>query len=189
MIHRAGLLLVVAGFATTAALAADALDQPYPYQTSGADVRQVLGDLTRRTGYPSVVHEAVRGTITVPNRDGTIADLLDEAAAQTRAVWWFDGLVVHFEPADELTTALLDSRGIPVTRIRAELEALALYDPRFPLRASADAAVLRASGPAGYVEQVTAVVARLVAVREGRRGEGEATGLFLPRIYHGRRSQ
>lgn len=189
LIHRAGVLLLVTGFAASAALAADALDEPYPYQASEADVRQVLADLTRRTGYPALVHEAVRGSVTIANGSGNIADLLDEAASQTRAIWWFDGLVVRFEPSDGLTTAFLDSRGIPVERIRAELQALDLFDPRFPLRASADAAVIRVTGPAGYVEQVTAVVARLVAVREGRRGEGEAVGLFLPRIYHGRTLQ
>ena len=177
--------------------AADLLDVTFPYQASGADVEQVLADVTRRVGIVARLSDGVAGEVTIENGDGRLVDVLDQAAAQVRAVWWYDGTILHVDSDDTLTATFLDPQGLSVAAITREMQALGFYDPRFEIRSSSNGSILRISGPQGYVDQAVSLVTALNTARRlgftapaGEVGAQEAaadvSSLYLPRVYRGR---
>lgn len=201
----AGLLAangLAGGVAAQVRDAGDLLAMRFPYQASGADVEQVLSDVTRQVGIVSRLSDGVSGTVTIENGEGRLVDVLDQTASQVRATWWYDGTILHVDSDATLTTLFVDPQGLSVDAINREMEALGLYDPRFELRASSNGSILRVSGPQGYVDQVVSLVTTLNAARRlgvaaagaqaagaaGEDGAPDPAGLYLPRVYRGRPS-
>ena len=163
----------------------DPLQMPFPLQASEADVRQVVSEIARRSGVGILVSDDVRGDVTIRSTDGSAADVLTEATSQVQAIWWYDGSIVHVESASRLTTVIISPNGLTLQAVQSELEALDLYDPRFPIRTSSDGSIFRVSGPEGYVSQVVALIETLAEVRRLQASGDEEFGLYLPRVYHG----
>lgn len=173
--------------ATFDAPASSVFDETFPYQASGVAMRQVVSDVARATGLIARIGEGVNGEqVTMRNEDGSVVEVLDEAASQAGATWWYDGAILHVEPAANITNALVNPRGLTRAFIYRELDALGLRNDRFPLWATADESVIRVTGPRGYVEQVVGLIATLIEVRNSRLGGSEETSFYIPRIYHGR---
>lgn len=172
--------------------AEDLHDIRFPYQASAADIEQVLSDVTRQAGVVARIGDAVEGEVTIDNGDGRLADVLDQTASQVGAVWWYDGTILHVDSDATLTTLFVDPQGLSVEAITREMEALGLYDPRFEIRSSSNGAILRISGPQGYVDQVVSLITtlnnarRLGLVPAGEEAGENASGLYLPRVYRGR---
>lgn len=184
---RASVLVSTGIFPLIGSVAADTvLNREFPYQASQVAVGQVIADLGRASDLVVRVGEGVDGTVTLRNASGTVGDVLNETAAQIGAVWWYDGAIVHLEPASETTSAFVNPRGLTRAFIDREMDALGLSDPRFALWATGDEGVIRVSGPRGYVEQVVALIGTLIEVRHSRTGGGDEAGFYIPRIYHGR---
>lgn len=183
-------MLAIAAAGGSAKADLEALNQSFPFQAVGAQIGEVVDELGRRTALVTRVAEGVDGEVTVSNEGGTARDLLEQATRQVDAVWWHDGVVLHVEREADLTTVLVDPAGLPIEFIEGEMAALDLADPRFPLQGSRDEAVVRVSGPAGYVEQVVALVTALVETRRVRVAPPTPeAGVFVPRVFRGRRLQ
>ena len=180
--------LMAGGVAAQAVDDSDVFAMRFPYQASGTAVDQVLSDVTRQAGIIIRLGDGVNGSVTIDNGDGTLIEVLEEAASQVSAVWWYDGTILHIDSDATLTTTFIDPQGLAVATIEGELRALGLYDPRFGLRSSSSGAILRVSGPQSYVDQVVALIATLNSAR--RLGlaitEDDVSGLYLPRVYRGR---
>ena len=162
------------------------LETPFPYMTMEADLREVLGDMGRRVGVTIRVNDAVRGSVSVDNADGDVGSMLDSVLSQVGATWWFDGLIFYVEPQASLQTRLMVSQGLTLREIEGEMRSLQLTDPRFPVTATADGSILRVAGPAGYVDQVVALVETLIAARRAQTGTPAELGQFRPRVFYGR---
>ncbi|MEM9341886.1 MAG: hypothetical protein AAGA87_02460 [Pseudomonadota bacterium] len=181
-------VLLIASLALTGkTMALDAkFTEPFPYVAMGSDVRAVLSDMGRRMGVTVRIDPAVTGEVSTENSQGTVQTLLDETLAQTGATWWYDGVILHVEPQDGLSSSLIISQGLGIPEIEAELATLDLLDGRFPLMSTADGAVIRVIGPRGYVEQVRNLVETLIQTRRARTGTPDEVGLYVPRVFHGR---
>ena len=163
------------------------MEQSFPYEASGMDVREVLGDLSRRSGTPVMMGDGLRADVTIRNAEGSVADFLNQVSVEAGALWWFDGVAIHVERGDSIQSALVEIRGVPLETIEEQLSALGLVDMRFPIRATGDGALVRVVGPAGYVEQMSALVSALVEIEVARRsGVTDPPAAFVPRVYYGR---
>ena len=163
------------------------MGRSFPYEASGVDVRQVLEDLSRRSGTPVLVGEGLRADVTIRNAEGSVADLLNQVAVEAGALWWFDGVAIHVERGDAIESALVEVRGVEIETILDQLAGLGLTDTRFPIRATGDGALVRVVGPAGYVQQMAAIVSALVEIEVARRsGVADPPAAFVPRVYYGR---
>lgn len=59
----------------------------------------------------------------------------------------------------------------------------------FPWRTTADGAILRVTGPKGYVEQVLLLINTLADMRRNRSSGDRTQGLYVPHVYYGRTLQ
>lgn len=185
--HQLVLVVLILLVSPTQGLSESVFHREFPYSANEASVRQVLSDLSRKTGLIAQVDDSIRAKVTVQNSEGTVGDLLDAALSQANATWWFDGAVLHVEPASEIKTVYLDTLSLSKRAIEREMENLGLFDTRFPLRTTSDGAVLKISGPGGYTDQVVSLISTLIEARRVRAGnEKDGLGLYLPRVYRGR---
>lgn len=156
---------------------------------AGADIQKAMSDMGRHAGFTVRIDPAVQGNVTVDNAAGSIETFLDEAMTQTRAIWWYDGVILYVEPKEGLSSALMVSQGLSLVALRKEMEALDLFDDRFPITATGDGAVIRIVGPQGYIKQVQNLADTLITSRRARTGTPEEAGLYIPRVFHGRALQ
>jgi type II secretory pathway component GspD/PulD (secretin) len=162
------------------------LSMPFPYVASETDLRDVLDALGRRLGLTVRMTEGLGGTVTIDNAQGDVRGLLREVSAQTGTIWWFDGAILRVEPADGLVTELVPTQGLDRAALERELRLLQIYDPRFAMTFGGGGAILRITGPVGYVAQVRSLVETLDATRRRRTDTPEEAGRYAPRVFYGR---
>lgn len=163
------------------------LAMDFPYEASDASAQQIFLDVSRRAGIVARLGDGVSGNVTIEGGGRSLVEVLNETSSQLSATWWFDGAILHVDSDETLSTVFVDPMGLSVRTIERELEALGLYDPRFALRASSNGAILRISGPRGYVDQVIALIETL---NQSRRfgapvRDGDTSAYYLPRIIRG----
>lgn len=185
-----GFAAVLALVAATSAIAGptdDLLDLPFPYEATETEVSQIASTLSARTSLPVRLSAEGIGPVTIRNREGSVRDLLDQLGSTSNLVWWIDGVAIHLEPRDTVTSRLVVVRGLPLDDIERNLGVFDLDDARFPLAATADAGVVRVGGPAGYVDAVAGLIETLVANRQRRTAGPASADPTLPRIFRGGR--
>ncbi|TWI35147.1 type III secretion protein C [Paracoccus sulfuroxidans] len=156
------------------------LENPFPYEAKEVGVEAMLQDLTRKTQVPVIVSKPIGGKLTLSNQDGSVRDALNMMSDQGQGIWWFDGSAVHVEPPGSIVSQLIGLDGITVTQLRDQMRAVGLENEQFPLRADANAEMVRIVAPQGYVDAVAELITHMV---ESRNPE---TGGHMPRIIRGR---
>lgn len=162
------------------------LNVAYPYASSGMKVEEVMAEFAQRTLLPISVSEALDGLVDVRNSAGTIGTFLNQIASKVQAVWWHDGIVLHLEPANSISSTYVEISDMPIDELKGQIADFGLDWEAFPIRISSDGALLRISGPESYVSQVTEVVERLVELRRNRPERVRRS--MQPRLYLGGRA-
>ena len=171
-----------------------------PLQTSGIELNQALREIGRVSGVPVIAAQGLRGTVALRDSGATLGEALDEVAAQSDTVWWYDGAALRFEDRAGMTSRLIALPGVPGDLVLRQVAALGLEDPRYPVRLAEGGEFLRVVGPAGYGEAVAELVT-LIAAQIGQRhkavqgalraandpGAAEVDLTGLPVIIHGLR--
>lgn len=139
------------------------LAQPFPYEARDVAVSEVIRQMSLRSGIPMIAAEGLSARVNVANAEGTLRDVLDSLATGGQIVWWFDGAAVHVEPPSALVSRLVPLKGVPLSELRAQMQALQMDETAWPLVASGDAQAVRVVGPQGYADAVAELVAALAA--------------------------
>ncbi|RMC34933.1 hypothetical protein C9E81_12655 [Paracoccus alkanivorans] len=158
----------------------DILAHPFPYRANDVQIEAVLQEMTQKTDIPVIAAEGVGGRVTISNPDGSLRDALDDMASQGHMVWWFDGVAVHVEPAGTVVSRLIGLDGVPVDELRNQMRELGLSDPHYPLRAGAEAGMIRVVAPQGYIDAVSELVEHMAAA-----SAPDAKSKGLPTIIRG----
>ncbi len=163
----------------------DLLNQPFPFEATEIDMTEIANTLSRRTTRPVRLKEGLSGRVSLRNPNGSVRDFLNELGLAADVVWWTDGVAIYLEPRAEVKSVLVYPKGLPLAEIEASLDALELDDARFPMRPTADAEVLRISGPGTYVDTVASLIETLIVARQRRTTGPIADDPSLPRIFRG----
>ena len=159
------------------------LERPFPYEATEVEIEAMLKDVTAKTGVPVILPERIRGGITLSNPQGSLRDALDAMARQGGAVWWFDGMAVHVEPAAAMVSRLIALDGFTIDELRGQMAATGLDDRQYPLRAAEGAEMVRVVGPRGYADAVAELAAHMA---QRRKPEAKAAPRALPTVIRGR---
>lgn len=127
--------------------------QKFSYLAQGKPVRDFLREFGASQGITVVVAKEVEGTV-----NGKF-DLLPESlialmSANFGFVWYFDGSILHINPASDVRTEILRLDGESIERLRQALERLNIPDSRFPITYDARQSTALVSGPLPYVALV-----------------------------------
>lgn len=159
----------------------DVLESPFPYRANDVQIEALLQEMTQKTGVPVMAAKGSDGRVTLSNPDGSLRDALDGMARQGQVVWWFDGVAVHVEPAETVVSQLIGLDGVSVGELRNEMRELGLSDPQYPLRAGAEAGMIRIVAPQGYIDAVSELATHMAAARAP-----DAVQKGLPTIIRGK---
>ena len=162
------------------------LDVSYPYAASDREIVEVMAEFAQRTLLPVSVSDALSGVVDVRNSSGTIGTFLNQIASKVQAVWWHDGIVLHLEPANSISSVYVDITDMPVEELEAQIAEFGLGWEAFPIRISGDGTLARVAGPESYVTQVKEVIERLVEMRRNRPERVKRS--MQPRLYLGGRT-
>lgn len=143
--------------------------QKFSYLAQGKPVRDFLREFGASQGITVVVAKEVEGTV-----NGKF-DLLPESlialmSANFGFVWYFDGSILHINPASDVRTEILRLNGDSIDRLRQALERLDIPDSRFPITYDARQSTALVSGPLPYV---ALVVQTARAVSQNQRDTSE----------------
>lgn len=147
------------------------LFMPFPYEAKGAEAKSVLQDISRNVGIPMIIDAKISGNVDLSNARGSVRDALDTVTGQTNSVWWFDGAAVHVEPASALVSRLIGLNGITFGQLQAQIKAIGLEDPQYPLRASPNAEMVRIVAPAGFADAVETLANHMAELRHAEGPE------------------
>jgi|GEM_PF-6900682 len=142
-----------------------------------------MAEFAQRTLLPVSVSDTLSGIVDVRNSSGTIGTFLNQIASKVQAVWWHDGIVLHLEPANSISSVYVDIADMPVAELEGQIADFGLGWDAFPIRISADGTLARVAGPQSYVTQVTEVIERLVEMRRNRPERVRQS--MQPRLYLG----
>ena len=162
------------------------LDVSYPYAASDMEIKEVMSEFAQRTLLPVSVSDALSGLVEVRNSSGTIGSFLNQIASKVQAVWWHDGIVLHLEPANSISSIYVDISDMPIDELKSQIDEFGLGWDAFPIRISADGSLARVAGPESYVTQVKEVIERLVEMRRNR--PERVRRALQPRLYLGGRT-
>ncbi len=137
------------------------LEIPFPYTAANVDITRALNDVSTLSGTPVIVEPSLSGRLSVNNAKGTVATALAAVASQVPIVWWFDGVALHVEPQSNLRSAILSLGRVAPEELKAELIAMNLFDPRFPIHESSRGSFLRIVAPQGYVAEAKQLIAEM----------------------------
>jgi type III secretion protein C len=185
-IARAAWLAVVA--ASAAAMPGAAAGRPmqfptgsYSYAVIDQDLRDLLTEYGRNINVAVQLSDEIHGHLRGPLPVATAQEFLDRLCERFGLVWYYDGSVLSVSLLTELRTELIDIGKAPARAVSDKLASLDVLDPRFPVKVTADPAMVSVSGPPPYVSRLRETVTML-ARSLGRPGEQEDNRV---RVYRG----
>ncbi len=134
-------------------------DSRYSYVLIDQDVRDALQEFGRNLSVPVLLSDKIRGQVRGEIRDKTAGGFLDKLTRANGLIWYFDGSVLHINTSDEVSTQIINIGRANGEAVIAEIHRLDLMDDRFSVRATANAPVLRVSGPPPFIAMVKQVAA------------------------------
>ncbi len=134
-------------------------DSRYSYVLIDQDVRDALQEFGRNLSVPVLLSDKIRGQVRGDVRADTAGGFLDKLTRANGLVWYFDGSVLHVNTNDEVSTQIINIGRANGDAVIAEIHRLDLMDDRFSVRATANAPVLRVSGPPPFIAMVKQVAA------------------------------
>lgn len=159
----------------------DILGEPFPYEGKDVTMQALAKELTQKTGIPVIAPQLGGGGFAVDNMNGTVRDLLDKIEADGRALWWWDGGAIRFEPADNTTSALIPLQGVTSDELLQQVAALGIDEVKYPIMSNPDARFIRVVGPQGYVESLRELIASIAASRTPAGAPAQGAGLTIIR--------
>ena len=141
--------------------------EKFEYVAQNKPVREFLQEFGASQGLTVLVSKGVEGTVN-GKFDILPQSLIALMAANFGFVWFYDGSVLHVQPASEVRTEVLRVGNGGVERLRQALTRLDIPDPRYPITYDARQGTVLVSGPGLYVDLVVQT-ARVV-------GQGTAEG-------------
>jgi type II secretory pathway component GspD/PulD (secretin) len=148
----------------------------YKYLVIDQDIKEVLTEFGRNIDVPVEVSDQVKGRLRGQLPVATAREFLNQLCESYGLVWYFDGAALHINAKSEIKTELINIGRLPVKNVTDELDKLGIADPRFPVRTTADGAVISVSGPTPFialVRQTLTAMARAASpvVREEKSGD------------------
>lgn len=148
----------------------------YKYLVIDQDIKEVLTQFGRNIDVPVEVSDQVKGRLRGQLPVATAREFLNQLCESYGLVWYFDGAALHINAKSEIKTELINIGRLPVKNVTDELDKLGIADPRFPVRTTADGAVLSVSGPTPFIALVRQTLTAMVraaspAVREEKSGD------------------
>ncbi|MBA8879559.1 type III secretion protein [Phyllobacterium myrsinacearum] len=163
--HSAFLTALAAAVVTFGVSAAAALpewtNKPYHYVLINQDLPGAMKEFGRNLGFPVVLDGQVRGQIRGQIKAQTAGQFLDELAEGNGLNWYFDGAILHVSPSDEFKTQVIELGRLTGDVVLREMKRMGLYDERFSINYSKNAAALRVSGPPSYIEVTREVISTI----------------------------
>lgn len=158
---------------SSAALATPVSQERFNVTIRDQDVREVLLELSGALGIPITVSDAVQGRVSASFESATAEELLDTIARARGLDWRFDGRRIDVTAKSEQATRILDLDGVRIAELVSALQALEVYEDRFPMTAL-DGEIGMIVAPPNYIALVEVVLARLVERHEAERIAAEA---------------
>ncbi len=153
-------VIVISGVSVAAALP-EWTSRPYNYVLINQDLPGAMKEFGRNLGFPVVLDGQVRGQIRGQIKAQTAGQFLDELAEGNGLNWYFDGAILHVSPSDEFKTQVIELGRLTGDVVLSEMKRMKLYDERFSINYSKNAAALRVSGPPSYIEVTREVISTI----------------------------
>lgn len=163
--HSAFLMALAAVMVACGTSAATALPEwaskPYNYVLINQDLPGAMKEFGRNLGFPVVLDGQVRGQIRGQVKAQTAGQFLDELAQGNGVNWYFDGAILHISSSDEFKTQVIELGRLTGDAVLQEMKRMGLYDERFSITYSKNAAALRVSGPPSYIAVTREVISTI----------------------------
>lgn len=168
MIARSTFAVLVAGFVSQPSLlwAEDGswLTEQFDVVVRDQPVSDVLREFGVMVGRPVVVTEGVDGRVSIRFDSATGSDILDAVTRENALDWRYDGVRIEVSSHDEQVSRLLQMGGVQQEDLVAALDAIKVYDSKFPI-STIDGTLALVSGPPRYIAIVEIVLGQLVERR------------------------
>lgn len=168
MIARSTFAVLVAGFVSQPSLlwAEDGswLTEQFDVVVRDQPVSDVLREFGVMVGRPVVVTDGVDGRVSIRFDSATGSDILDAVTRENALDWRYDGVRIEVSSHDEQVSRLLQMGGVQQEDLVAALDAIKVYDSKFPI-STIDGTLALVSGPPRYIAIVEIVLGQLVERR------------------------
>lgn len=154
---------------------------PYRYLVIDQDIKEVLVEFGRNVDLPVAVSDQVKGRLRGQISTATAREFLDGLCESYGLLWYFDSATLHVSAKTEVRTELVSTGRLSSREAADKLTALGISDPRFPVRATEDTAIISLSGPPPFLSQ-----ARQTLTALGRRvREDSGNDEIRVRVFRG----
>jgi type II secretory pathway component GspD/PulD (secretin) len=160
----------------------------YKYLVIDQDIKEVLTEFGRNIDVPVEVSDQVKGRLRGQLPIATARDFLNQLCESYGLVWYFDGATLHINAKSEIKTELINIGRLPAKNVTDELDKLGIADPRFPVRTTADGAVISVSGPTPFVALVRQTLTAMVRAASPVVREEKSTDEIRVRVFRGNTS-
>lgn len=162
-------------------------DTVYPYVAVEQDLRDVLTALGRNMDVGIRLTDKVTGKVQGKLPAMSPEKFLNHLARTYGLVWYYDGQVLEVSTVHDVVSRVVSLEKPSFKKFRMTLQALQVWDDRYPLRVAAGTGVVLVSGPRRYVELVAQTAKELektaprsVRVLRGSGGGASGSGAASP---------
>jgi type II secretory pathway component GspD/PulD (secretin) len=136
--------------------------RPFFYSTNGSSVADALTALSRTVHVPVRIEDEapVQGHL-AGRYEMQPEQFLDVLAASFGLIWYYDGAVIHVEPASARASVAIQLNYAVAADVEARLERDAVENARMPISVNAKRNTLTVSGPSSYVDRVSDAVRQI----------------------------
>jgi type III secretion protein C len=127
--------------------------RPFQIVANEKPLPDFFRELAASQGTTAVIDPKVNGTIS-GKFSGAAQNILSNVCASNGLTWYFDGSLLHIEPANEAKSEIFPIASASASRIAETLARLKISDSRYPITISEKEGTVFASGPKRYMEMV-----------------------------------
>lgn len=160
----------------------------YKYLVIDQDIKEVLTEFGRNIDVPVEVSDQVKGRLRGQLPVATAREFLNQLCESYGLVWYFDGAALHINAKSEIKTELINIGHLPAKNVTDELDKLGIADPRFPVRTTADGAVISISGPTPFISLVRQTLTAMARAASPVVREEKSTDEIRVRVFRGNTS-
>ena len=130
-------------------------DKVYPYVAVEQDLTELLIALGRNMDVGIRLSKTVEGKVKGRLPQLPPEEFLNHLARTYGLVWYYDGHVLEVTTVSDVVSRVVSLKKISVKRLYVVLQALEIWDDRYPPRSAGETGIVFVSGPRRYVELVT----------------------------------
>jgi type III secretion protein C len=149
----------------------------FNYVAQGKPLKDFIREFATSQGVNVVVDPQIEGTVN-GKFNLTPQNMLDLLATSFGLTWYYDGSVLYFYPAGEMSSEVIQLGTTTVDQLQATLARLDVLDKRYPPAYDRRHETARVSGPKRYVELVKETVSALERSSSGPAGSASEIRVF-----------